>query len=172
MNRKLRPAVPEDCAILRHWDEQPHVVAADPNDDWQWETELHKDPSWRVCWIAEYDDKPIGFIQIIDPKEEESHYWGEVPSGLRAIDLWIGEADRLGQGHGSWMMEQALMHCFSAPEVEAVLIDPLASNRDAQRFYQRFGFVFVEERWFDQDYCYIYRLRRSEYLVAVSDRVR
>jgi aminoglycoside 6'-N-acetyltransferase len=35
----------------------------------------------------------IGFVQIIDPAREESHYWGDAPGGLRAIDIWIGEAD-------------------------------------------------------------------------------
>jgi hypothetical protein len=31
----LRPATRVDLALLRRWDEQPHVVAADPNDDWK-----------------------------------------------------------------------------------------------------------------------------------------
>lgn len=30
----LRPATADDAPLLRHWDEQPHVLAADPNDDW------------------------------------------------------------------------------------------------------------------------------------------
>jgi hypothetical protein len=29
----LRPATLDDLALLQHWDEQPHVVASDPNDD-------------------------------------------------------------------------------------------------------------------------------------------
>ena len=29
----LRPATLSDADLLRHWDEQPQVVAADPNDD-------------------------------------------------------------------------------------------------------------------------------------------
>ena len=33
----LRPATPGDLELLRHWDEQPHVLASDPNDDWGWE---------------------------------------------------------------------------------------------------------------------------------------
>jgi aminoglycoside 6'-N-acetyltransferase len=30
----LRPATLADMSLVRHWDEQPQVVAADPNDDW------------------------------------------------------------------------------------------------------------------------------------------
>ena len=50
---RLRRATPDDLALLRHWDAQPHVIASDPNDDWQWETELHRDPPWREQLIAE-----------------------------------------------------------------------------------------------------------------------
>ncbi|NKB18776.1 MAG: GNAT family N-acetyltransferase, partial [Pseudanabaena sp. CRU_2_10] len=36
----LRPATSADLELLKHWDEQPQVIAADPNDDWHWEIEL------------------------------------------------------------------------------------------------------------------------------------
>jgi aminoglycoside 6'-N-acetyltransferase len=160
----LRPAVPADAPLLRRWDDAPHVVASDPNDDWRWETELERSPSWREQLVAEADGRPIGFVQIIDPALEDSHYWGDAPPNLRAIDLWIGEADMLGRGFGSEMMRQALARCFAPPEVEAVLIDPLASNADAIRFYRRFGFEFVEARDFGDDHCHVHRLSRTAYL--------
>ena len=40
----LRPATLADVGLLRRWDEQPQVVAADPNDDWEWEVELTRTP--------------------------------------------------------------------------------------------------------------------------------
>lgn len=161
---KLRPANIEDLALLEHWDEQPHVVASDPNDDWGWETELEKNPEWREQLIAELDGRPIGFMQIIDPLLEESHYWGAgVEPNLRAIDIWIGEADDLGKGYGTVMMKLALEKCFAPPEVTAVIIDPLASNTDAHRFYERLGFKFVEERSFGEDDCFVYRLERADF---------
>jgi aminoglycoside 6'-N-acetyltransferase len=159
----LRPATPADLHLLRHWDEQPHVIACDPNDDWQWELELGRAPDWREQLIAELDGRPIGFVQIIDPAREESHYWGDVPEGLRAIDIWIGEAGDLGQGHGTRMMQQALARCFAEPMVTAVLIDPLASNVRAHRFYERLGFRLVERRRFGEDDCLVYRLERGDW---------
>lgn len=159
----LRPATIDDLALLRHWDEQPHVVASDPNDDRQWETELTKRPSWREQLIAEVDGRPIGFLQIIDPAEEEGHYWGDVPANLRAIDIWIGEASHLGQGYGARMMQMALARCFDDPLVEAIIIDPLASNTRALRLYERFGFKPTERRWFGEDDCLVHRLDRSEW---------
>jgi len=159
---KLRPATPADLALLRHWDEQPHVRAAS-DDDWGWAKELHRSPDWREQLIAELDGRPIGFIQIIDPAREDSHYWGDAPAGLRAIDIWIGEADELGKGYGTKMMQLALARCFADPSVTAVLVDPRAANVGAHRFYQRLGFRVVERRRFGDDDCLVYRLERTDW---------
>ncbi|WP_250461569.1 GNAT family N-acetyltransferase [Microbulbifer litoralis] len=160
----LRAATPGDLQLLRHWDKQPHVIAADPNDDWGWEVELARSPDWREQLIAELEGRPIGFMQIIDPAREESRYWGDVPDRLRAIDIWIGETDDLGRGYGTWMMQLALEKCFAPPEVTAVLIDPLASNVRAHRFYERLGFRFVGPRRFGDDDCFVFRLERPDWV--------
>ncbi|HEX6317249.1 MAG TPA: GNAT family N-acetyltransferase [Burkholderiales bacterium] len=159
----MRPATPADLELLRGWDEQPHVVASDPNDDWGWETELARSPDWREQLIAEAHGRPVGFVQIIDPAREDSRYWGDVPAGLRAVDLWIGSEADLGKGFGTQMMRLALARCFADPQVSAVLIDPLASNTRAHRFYERLGFRFVERRRFGRDDCFVYRLERLAY---------
>lgn len=158
----LRPATAADLDLLRHWDEQPHVIASDPNDDWQWEVELDHTPDWREQLIAEMDGRPIGFIQIIDPAREESHYWGAVPPDLRAIDIWIGEETDLGKGYGTQMMQLAITRCFADPSVQAILVDPLASNTRAHRFYERLGFRFVEFQRLGEDDCSVYRLNRTD----------
>lgn len=166
----LRPATSADLELLRYWDEQPHVICSDPNDDWHWEVELNRTPDWREQLIAQIDDRPIGFMQIIDPALEDSHYWGDVAANLRAIDIWIGDANDLNKGYGTKMMQLALARCFSNPDVKAVLIDPLANNTRAHRFYERLGFQFVECRQFGEDDCFVYRLDREDwhYLIAVS----
>ena len=161
-NITLRPATINDLSLLRHWDEQPHVFASDP-DDWNWEVELHRHPSWRRQLIAELDNKPIGFIQIIDPAEEETHYWGDVPGHLRALDIWIGEKENLGKGYGTEMMKLAINLSFAGNDAEAILLDPLASNTKAHRFYERLGFKFVEPRQFGEDHCFVYRLDRHDW---------
>lgn len=160
---RLRTATIADIALLQHWDEQPHVLESDPNDDWEWETELLRNPDWREQLIAELDGRPIGFVQIIDPAREETRYWGDAPENLRAIDIWIGEAEDTGKGYGSEMMRLALRRCFTDPAVEAVLIDPLASNAAAHRFYERLGFRFVERRQFGEDDTFVYRLERVDF---------
>ena len=159
----LRPATLADVDLLRHWDEQPHVLASDPNDDWAWEVELGRRPDWREQLIAEVDGRPVGFVQIVDPQREESRYWGDVPANLRAIDIWIGNEADLGKSYGTRIMKLALKRCFADPSVSAVLVDPLASNLRAQRFYKRLGFRFVERRLFGTDACAVYRLDRARF---------
>jgi aminoglycoside 6'-N-acetyltransferase len=137
------------------------VIDSDPDDDWKWEKEFALNPVWRSQLMAELNREPIGFIQIIDPLEEETHYWGEVAPNLRAIDIWIGEEKNLGKGYGTQMMRLAIEQCFSDPKVTKIIIDPLATNTKAHRFYERLGFKFVEERKFDDSECFVYELKRK-----------
>lgn len=160
---ELRKARTADLSTLLLWDQQPHVIASDPNDDWNWEQELAKEPAWRQQLMAELDGRAIGFIQIINPALEETHYWGEMSGGYRAIDIWIGMEQDLGRGYGTQMMQQALELCFEDPTVHTVLIDPLAQNTRAIRFYERLGFEFLEERDFGEDHCRIYAITRSKW---------
>jgi aminoglycoside 6'-N-acetyltransferase len=91
--------------------------------------------------------------------------------GDRARDLWIGDAADLGKGCGTEMMRLALERCFADPSVTAVLIDPLAANTRAHRFYERLGFRFVERRRFGNDHCFVYRLdRANHYTCNISGR--
>lgn len=164
-NLILRTAVPGDLPVLLHWDKQQHVIDSDLDDNWDWETELLHEPAWREQLMAELDGRPLGFVQIIDPAEEETHYWGDVPPGLRAIDIWIGEASDLGNGYGTRMMQLAINRCFTDPSVKAILIDPLASNVRAHRFYERLGFRFVEQKRLGEDEsdCFVYVLSREDW---------
>ncbi|GMN11206.1 GNAT family N-acetyltransferase [Croceitalea sp. MTPC9] len=156
----LRQATPKDLELLLYWDTKQHVINADPDEDWDWEKELAFNPPWREQLIAELNGSPIGCIVIIDPREEETHYWGDVPKNLRALDIWIGEEDNLGKGYGTIMMNLAIERCFSDSKVNKILIDPLKSNIKAHRFYERLGFQFIEERVFNDVVCFVHELNR------------
>ncbi len=156
---RLRRARPGDLALLETWDRDPAVMAAGVDGaSWRWARELRRAPPWREMLIAETWGRPVGFVQIIDPCREESRYWGRVPAGLRAVDLWIGAAADRGRGLGARMMRLALARCRAAG-ARAVLIDPLARNRSALRFYRRMGFRPVGRRRFGEDDCLVLRAR-------------
>ena len=161
---RLRDANPDDQAVLEHWDTQPHLIEVSGDDGgFDWEHELPRRPPWREFLIAELDGRPIGFIQIIDPAEEETRYWGDIGPNLRAIDIWIGEENDIGRGYGTVMMDLALERCFAPPDVTAVLLDPLVTNTRAHRFYEGVGFECIDRRTFGPDDCYIYRLHRRKW---------
>lgn len=160
----LRDATIADLPLLQHWDRQQHVIDCDPNDDWDWGTELQRKPHWRQQLVAELDGRPIGFVQIIDPAEEETQYWGDVPKNLKAIDIWIGEQEDLGKRYGTIMMQKTIELCFADENVTGILIDPLVGNKKAIRFYERLGFEFLENRIFGEgDECAVYMLQRKNY---------
>jgi len=173
----LRRAEPEDAELLALWDRAPHVIACVTDDPaaevafegavWAEEIATSSDVSFYL--IAEVNGRPIGAMQVIDPHLEPTHYWGEIEPGLRAVDIWIGEVDALARGYGTQMMTRALDMCFADPAVTAVVIDPLNSNPDAHRFYQRLGFVPIGRRLFnDEDDCLVHRLERAVW----EDRAR
>ena len=157
----FRPATILDLQLLKYWDTKQHVIDCDPDDDWNWEFELVRNPKWREQLIAEIASEPIGIVQIIDPYLEETNYWGIVKQNKRAIDIWIGEEENLNKGYGTLMMNLAIERCFSDLKVDSILIDPLKNNTKAHRFYERLGFEFIEERLIDGKACYIYELRRN-----------
>ncbi len=161
---KLRPATPADLSLLQHWDSKPHVIAARGDGGIGWAKELGRKLPWREMLIAEAEGRPVGYVEIIDPAEEEEHYWGEVGPNQRALDIWIGEEADLNRGLGTAIMQLALERCFAAPKVRAVLIDPLAGNIRAHRFYERLGFRKLERRHFGADDCLVFRLTRGDWL--------
>jgi aminoglycoside 6'-N-acetyltransferase len=164
----LRPMSLADVPLLDLWDRQPHVMAATSDDpdqpkafgDTYWPDELALVGPDCQYLVAELDGRPIGAMQIIDPHTEVTHYWGEIEPNLRAIDIWIGSSEDLGKGYGETMMRRAFQMCFAKPAVTAIVIDPLASNIRAHKFYRRLGFIPEGRRMFGDDDCLVHRLTR------------
>src|SRR3954447_14842129 len=108
---ELRSMRIDDLRLLAMWDEDPDVNAAlgGRSADWyDWPAELARDVRWRELLIVEEDGRPIGFIQIADASEEESHYWGDVAPGTWSLDIWIGAPADRGRGLGAQAMREAL----------------------------------------------------------------
>ncbi|MCR9131494.1 MAG: acetyltransferase [bacterium] len=159
----FRKATIEDLKLLEYWDTKDLVIQSDPNGSWNWEEDLMNDSEFVQQYIAMIDDEPLGYVMIIDPANEPTHYWGEVEQKLRAIDIWIGEEKNLGKGYGTKMMHTALKLCFENSDVQAVLIDPLTANKRAIQFYEQIGFRHIETKMFGDDECYVMRIDRQDF---------
>lgn len=161
---ELRSMCTDDVALIETWDADPAVHAAlggRAMDWWDWDAELGRDPAWRELLIAEDDGRPIGFVQLTDAHDEETHYWGDVEPGTWALDVWIGSCADRGRGLGRQVMDAATGRCFGRHGATSILIDPLVTNTPAIRFYERYGFATVGERDFDGDRCLVMRLDRA-----------
>ncbi|MEO1250816.1 MAG: GNAT family N-acetyltransferase [Pseudomonadota bacterium] len=161
----VRRATLADAPLLKEWRLRPHVATAFGNEaPPNWAEELQIKADWHDPVIAEDDGRPIGYVEIIDPAREEGHYWGAVEENLRALDIFVADEADLGKGYGAEMMRLALARCFNEPRVKAVIIDPLASNTRAIRFYERLGFAHEAPRRFDDgNECAIMRMTREDW---------
>lgn len=165
---RLRRARLADVPVLEQWDADAAVIAATSDDEdterafggLDWREELRADSEVSYHLIAEVDGRPVGAMQICDPRLEPTHYWGPIEPNLRAIDVWIGAESDRNQGYGKEMMRLAHARCFADPAVTAIVIDPLASNTRAIAFYQRLGYETVGRRTFGDDDCLVLTLTR------------
>lgn len=166
----IRQTTLSDVPHLERWDLDPDVIACSTDDPGaeaafgsvKWAEEIAANGDMSCLYVAELDGRPIGAMQVIDPHLEPTHYWGEVEPNLRAIDIWIGAPEDRSRGMGATMMRAVIDRCFAAG-VDAIVIDPLAANTRAHRFYERLGFRFVERRRFGADDCLVYRLNRADW---------
>ena len=109
---KLRRATLEDAAMLDAWRKRPHVqtgFGTEQPPDWREELSINED--WHDPVIAEVDGRPVGYMEIIDPAREATHYWGDIEPNLRAIDIFVADKADLGKGYGAEMMRLALERC-------------------------------------------------------------
>jgi aminoglycoside 6'-N-acetyltransferase len=151
----------DDVAWIARWDDDPDVGAAlgGPGADWyDWPAELVRDVPWRELLIIEEEGRPIGFLQLADASEEETHYWGDIEPGTWSLDIWIGSPRDRGRGLGRKAMTEALGRAFDHHGARSVVIDPAVGNRRAIAFYEQLGFERVGVRRFDHDECLVMRM--------------
>ena len=97
-------------------------------------------------FLIRLDDRPVGQLQsyLIDDHPE---YAAMVALDRPAfgIDLFIGEPDLVGKGHGPALI-RAFLHDVAFPRYRADLcvIGPTRSNAAAIRAYEKAGFRFLK----------------------------
>lgn len=132
----IRFLVEADRPLLSRWRAMPQVTRwwGDPDD----QTESEEDP--RIAtWVAEVEGRPFAFIQDYAVDDWSPHHFDYLPSGSRGMDLYIGEADLIGLGHGTRLVRQHVDDLF-ARGVPAVGIDPHPDNLAARRLFEAAGF--------------------------------
>ena len=142
----VRTATSADLPLLRRWVGQPH---------WR---EWWGDPEKAVAEISaalesieteplivELDGKAVAYIQSYDPHLADGHPYQDQPFGTLGLDISIGPAELLGNGHGPAILTEFTNQLFEEGCVR-VIVDPDPSNKRAIRAYQKAGFVVFDER--------------------------
>jgi len=167
------PLREEDLDLIRRWLLEPHVKrwwddgvkTPYPEaviDDYR-EAIQGKDPTYH--YLARIDGRRAGMLQhyrIADsPEYAEALALGEDAIG---VDLFIGEPELVGRGHGPVMLRQFLSDvAFPFHRIEACVIGPSVQNAAAIRAYEKAGFRPLREVSVpgEPDREYLMRLTRA-----------
>ena len=117
--------------VLQWWNPAPEDLAAHTVDD-----------ATINVWIAELGGRPIAYLQDYRVHDWPGHHFSFLPPDSRGMDIFIGEAELLGQGHGTAIVSRHVEALF-AQGVPAMGIDPHPDNTAARRAYAKAGFVEV-----------------------------
>lgn len=151
------PLTEADLALVRRWLLEPHVSRwwQDPPRATYPDDELEKyrrrivgdDADPTVLFFIRHRGRPIGFIQCyrIDDYDEYGRALAlDVPSA--GIDLFIGEPESIGKGHGPALIRVFLREIvFARYDVAECVIGPSVKNLSAIRAYEKAGFVFERD---------------------------
>lgn len=100
----------------------------------------------HLCFLV-LQEEPVGFLQYYRVPEVSDYQLepGDMDAtGLWACDLFIGEPELWGKGHGRVFIALLLRHLFDERGALRVLIDPIEDNTRAIRAYGACGFEPVK----------------------------
>lgn len=150
----FRPLTELDLRMLTEWCSLDHVVEwwGGPRSVASLE-EVHEKYLPRLgwdspvkCYIAELDDRPIGFIQSYAATSCEGGWWeGELDPGVYGIDQFLADGNSLGQGLATRMITAFTHNLLADPSVTRVQVDPSPQNARAIRCYIQAVFAPVQE---------------------------
>jgi aminoglycoside 6'-N-acetyltransferase len=135
----FRAMTAADLPLIQRWLALPHVVEwwGKPDEQYALVSGDLDEPTMHQFILAQAG-RPFGYLQCYDLTEWNAGF-GPQPEGTRGIDLFIGEPDMIGLGHGS-----ALLRCFADELLQKgaprMVTDPDPANGRAIRAYEKAGF--------------------------------
>ena len=155
MTYAFAPLLEDDLGLIRRWLLEPHVErwwndgvkTPYPDaviEDYR-EAIQGKDPTYH--YVALIDTRPVGMFQHYrigdDPEYATALALGEDAIG---VDLFIGEVELVGRGHGPAMLRQFLREvAFPFHQIDLCVIGPSVQNVAAIRAYEKAGFRALRE---------------------------
>ncbi len=144
---EFRHVCESDLPLLAEWSSRAHVSRWFGGDG----PDLDELNDARIAmWIAMIGSKPVAYVQDYDIHGWSPHHFDFLAPGSRGIDMYVGDLELVGLGHGSKLLRQHADALISrgAP---ALGIDPHPNNHAAIRANEKAGFVVVsgptETQW-------------------------
>lgn len=148
------PQREDELDLIRTWLARPHVrrwYNDVPGETYPDDTIANHQSAMRGedptdYWLIRLDGRPIGEIQsyLIG---DHPDYAAQLALGRSAfgIDLFIGEPELIGKGHGPALIRVFLRDVgFPRYKVEVCVIGPARGNASAIRAYEKAGFHFLK----------------------------
>src|SRR5215813_6994630 len=135
----FRDMTAHDLPMIKRWLAAPHVREwwGDPAEQYALVSGDLDEPAMDQ-FIVSIGGNDFGYLQCYDLTAWNSGF-GEQPKGTRGIDLFIGEADMIAQGHGSAMI-RAFVDARLKSGAPRIVTDPDPDNVRALRAYEKAGF--------------------------------
>ena len=150
--------------MKRWWDEGVKKPYPDVAIEEYREAIQGKDPTYH--YLAQIDGRSVGMFQHYrigdDPEYATALALGEDAVG---VDLFIGEVELIGLGHGPVMLRQFLREvAFPLHGLDVCVIGPSVKNAAAIRAYEKAGFHRLREALVPEepDPELLMRITRSE----------
>src|SRR4051794_28978283 len=108
----IRAATEGDLPLLVRWRSSSHVARWWGDATVEPETDKLRDDRIAM-WVAEFGRRPFAFIQDYAVSDWLPHHFDYLPPGSRGMDVYVGEHELLGQGHGSSLVRQHVDHLLA-----------------------------------------------------------
>src|SRR6266436_3887008 len=128
-----------DLPLIRRWLALPHVREwwGDPSEQYALVSGDLDEPAMEQ-YIVAAAGAAVGYLQCYDLTEWNTGF-GPQPEGTRGIDLFIGELDMIGRGHGSALIRR-FVDGRLRKGLARMVTDPDPANARAICAYEKAGF--------------------------------
>jgi aminoglycoside 6'-N-acetyltransferase len=98
-------------------------------------------------FVIHLDGRPIGVIQSYRVSDYPDYVaeLGPLPAAAISIDVFIGDPELIGKGHGAALVRAFLPGAFERYGLDYCVIGPSKSNVAAIRSYEKAGFRYLKE---------------------------
>ena len=141
-----------DRPLMNRWLARPHVAEWWPDGEGEVAEVVaacHDEEAETVPYLVQLQGRPFAYLQCTRESAD-----------VRSIDQFIGEAELLGQGHGSAFIRQFCDGLFQAQRASTVTTDPDPGNARAVRAYEKAGFRRIGPR--DTQWGHILLMQRDD----------